>query len=115
MYFGSIGGVAPEVCALSMMRFTLRSGRGRGVKFGIRVADGSEIAGARLRIQLMEQDVVARARLLLGNRGVLFVEVAEHDGPGRTHLLAGGLDLALGDLPALVLRIDPGLVHALDA
>src|SRR6186997_3301909 len=114
MYFGSIG-VGAEAWPLSMMSFSLLACRGRGVEFGIRIPDRREVGGARLGVQLVEQDVAARARLLLRDRGVGLVEVAEHDGLGRTHLLAGGLDLAVADVAALVLRIDPGLVHALHA
>src|SRR2546422_922018 len=81
----------------------------------VRVAHGREVRRARACVQLREQRVVPRLRLQTRDAALQVVHVAEHDGLARAGLLAGGLDLAVPDWPALVARVDAGPADALDA
>src|SRR5512143_82068 len=73
---------------------------------GVRVAHRREVGRARLRLQLLEQSVAARAGVQLRDPALLVVQVAEHDRLRRAGLLAGGHDLAVPDRAVLVLGVD---------
>src|SRR5882672_1676806 len=68
----------------------------------VRVLDLGQVGRARPRVELAQQRVVAVLGLQLRDRARGVVDVAEHDGLRRAHGLAGGLDLAVADRPALV-------------
>src|SRR4030095_560982 len=79
------------------------------------VADGREVGRPRPRLEVREEAVVAHARLHLGDAALGIVLVAEDDRFRGTRGLAGGLDLPVLDLPALVARVGARAVDALHA
>src|SRR5690606_450639 len=81
----------------------------------VRVADLREVGRARLGVELGEHAVVQHARLQPRDDRVPVEDVAEGDRLGRAGLLAGGLDLAVTDAPAVELRLQLAGVDALHA
>src|SRR5262249_7087177 len=80
------------------------------------VLDRRQVRRPRPRVQVLQQAVVARARVRLCHAALRIVEVAEDDGPGGTHGLAGGQYLAIAHpLVASLLGLDAGGVDALHA
>src|SRR3954469_9686681 len=107
-----IGGVpAPTVarfgsstgCRLSATLFT---------QLRVHVADGREIGGARPRVELAEQRVVALLLLELRDTARRIVDVAEDDRVSGARLLTGGLHLAVANRPLVLLRFDLRVVDA---
>src|SRR5262245_6074213 len=82
---------------------------------GVRVLDRGEIGGPGTSLELGEEPVVPRLLLGLRYPALGVVDVAEHDGLGRTGGLAGGADLPVADLSVLVLGVDARAVDALHA
>ena len=66
-------------------------------------------------MQVVEQVVVAGARLRLGDPAGRVRDVAEADRFGRAGLLARGDDVAVGQAPAVLLGVDLGPADSLDA
>src|SRR5713101_7001764 len=79
------------------------------------VAHRGEVGSARAGVELAEEGVVALVGLQAGDPARRVVDVAEDDGLGRTHCLAGGHDLAVADRPVLLLGGDAADVDALHA
>ena len=82
-----------------------------------RISYLGDIHGSRSGIQLrVEQPVGARQGLQFRHAAVRVVQVAEHNGLGRTALLAGGLNFAVVEgAVAFALRRDPRVFDPLDA
>ena len=60
-----------------------------------------------LRVQLVQQDVVAMVLLGLGDLAVLVVHITEDDRVGRTRRLASRHHFAVANPAAVLLRLDP--------
>src|SRR5215471_17788239 len=82
------------------------------VELRILVLHTSEVRGTRARAELVQDVVCARIVVPARDHRLLVVQRAEHDRLRRAGLLAGGHDLAVGDLAAGDARVD---ARALDA
>src|SRR5580700_9120937 len=81
----------------------------------IRIAHRCQVRGARPRVQLTENRVIALLRLQLGDAAVRVVGVAENDGLGRARRLARGHDFAVGNRAVLLFGLDARVVYTLHA
>ena len=63
----------------------------------VRVAHGGQVRGARPRVEVLEQAVVARFLAQLRDAALGVVQVTEVDGLRRARALAGRADLAVPD------------------
>src|SRR6185436_6962414 len=87
----------------------------RSAQLRVRVLDLGQVGRPRPRVELADERVVPVLRLELRDRAARVVDVAEHDGLGGAHGLAGGLDLAVADGTSLVVGGDARLLDALHA
>ena len=94
---------------------TFRAGRAGWLQRGVRVAHDRQVAGARARVELLEQPVVERAGLQLRHAAVRVVDVAEHDRVGRARRLARRHHLAVANLAIVELGRHARVVDALHA
>src|SRR5688500_2256882 len=74
-----------------------------------------QVGRPRLRVQLIEQTVVAVVLFGLVDPAVMVVQIAEYDRVGRASGLARGYDLAVCDRPSVLLRLDTRRRYALGA
>ena len=95
--FGSSTGMRLSATSVSQLR--------------IHVADRAEVGRAGPRVQFAEERVVADLALQFRDPARRIVQVAEHDGVGRTRLLTRGLNLALANTTVLVLALDPRVTY----
>src|SRR5262249_39719091 len=84
---------------------------------GIRIDHRRQIGGARTRIQLRHQPVVALRTLPLHHPALRIIDIAECDGIGRARLLTSGHQfIADARLAGLIfLRLDAAAIDALHA
>src|SRR5690349_393229 len=94
-------------------RMALRVHRSGQLRIGI--PDGRGVGRSRARVEILEDPIVALARLRLHDAAVRIVQIAEDDRVGRARGGAGGHDLAVPDRAVLPLRVDARLVDALHA
>src|SRR5688572_26042523 len=76
----------------------------------VRVADAAEIACSRPGVQFFEQKIAPLICPKLAHAAFLISHVAKNDRLRGTRLLAGRHDLAVLDIAALFLGLDPGVV-----
>src|SRR6266851_798378 len=109
------GGCAGRSGGSGCSAMVLASRAGRTGQLGVRVLDLGQVGGARARVQLAHQRVVAVLRLQPRDRAGRVVHVPEHDGLRRADGLAGGLDLPVADPAPFVVGGDARLLDALHA
>src|SRR5262249_34103553 len=78
--------------AVNSMSALLPFGAG---ELGVRVSDARKVGRARLRVQLLEHGVAARALSELGGAAVLVAQIAEDDRVARAGLRASAGEIAV--------------------